>query len=222
MKKTKRIISLVLCLTLGLALLAGCGAKITQSSPTNTPSASGPPASPPPVVAAPSTPPPDVEFVDHLTMISETIAVIDPFNPAFTSAWTGVVSHMMYDALFYYTLDNTYEPALAKSYETDDAKTWKFYLRDDVYFHNGEKFTAADVVWTMETAKNSPGTLIYDIAKQIESFNVINDYELEIILSEVNIDFIFNISQPTASIVNQKAYEDDLKKDRGSEQDRGS
>ena len=31
-----------------------------------------------------------------------------------------------------------------------DAKTWIFDLVDNAYFHNGEKFTAADVKYTFE------------------------------------------------------------------------
>lgn len=42
------------------------------------------------------------------------------------------------------------EPELAKSWEvSDDQLTLTFHLRDDVYFHNGDKMTAEDVAWTM-------------------------------------------------------------------------
>lgn len=42
------------------------------------------------------------------------------------------------------------EPELAKSWDiSDDNLTYTFYLRDDVYFHNGEKMTAEDVAWSL-------------------------------------------------------------------------
>ena len=42
-----------------------------------------------------------------------------------------------------------FRPSLAKSYKWIDDKTIQFELRDDVVFHNGEKFDADDVVFTM-------------------------------------------------------------------------
>ncbi|MCP4652380.1 MAG: ABC transporter substrate-binding protein [Candidatus Omnitrophica bacterium] len=39
-------------------------------------------------------------------------------------------------------------PNLAKSWETEDGKVWIFYLREDVFFNDGEKFKADDVVFT--------------------------------------------------------------------------
>jgi ABC-type transport system substrate-binding protein len=41
-------------------------------------------------------------------------------------------------------------PHLAKSWDvSDDGLVYTFQLRDDVYFHNGDKLTASDVVYTM-------------------------------------------------------------------------
>ena len=43
-----------------------------------------------------------------------------------------------------------YLPSLAKSYKWIDDTTIQFELREDVVFHNGEKFDADDVVFTMK------------------------------------------------------------------------
>ncbi|MGD8808829.1 MAG: ABC transporter substrate-binding protein, partial [Gammaproteobacteria bacterium] len=43
-----------------------------------------------------------------------------------------------------------FRPSLAKSYKWIDDTTIEFELRDDVVFHNGEKFDADDVVFTMD------------------------------------------------------------------------
>ncbi|MCI2424651.1 peptide-binding protein [Candidatus Acetothermia bacterium] len=46
-------------------------------------------------------------------------------------------------------------PNLAKSWEvSDDGLTWTFHLRDDVYWHDGVKFTAHDVVFTFRSILN--------------------------------------------------------------------
>lgn len=45
------------------------------------------------------------------------------------------------------------EPQLAKLILTDDNLTWEITLRDDVYFHNGDKFTSADVIFSINKIK---------------------------------------------------------------------
>ncbi len=50
-------------------------------------------------------------------------------------------------------LDGTPQPDLATGWEVStDAKTWTFDLRDDVRFHDGSTFDAADVVYTLNRA----------------------------------------------------------------------
>ena len=47
--------------------------------------------------------------------------------------------------------ENVTVPWVAKSWEiSDDGLTYKFKLRDDVKFHNGEKLTADDVLYTVD------------------------------------------------------------------------
>ena len=61
-----------------------------------------------------------------------------------------IVARLVWDSLM--EVDpNTgdFKPSLAKSYKWIDATTVQFELRDDVVFHNGEKFSADDVVATM-------------------------------------------------------------------------
>ena len=61
-----------------------------------------------------------------------------------------VISRMIWDGLLYRDpVTNEYIPNLATSYEWIDSKTIQFNLRSDVNFHNGEKFDADDVVFTL-------------------------------------------------------------------------
>lgn len=41
-----------------------------------------------------------------------------------------------------------YEPMLCESFELTDPTTLVFHLRDNVYFSNGDKFVAEDVIWS--------------------------------------------------------------------------
>src|SRR5215469_3655932 len=72
-------------------------------------------------------------------------------------------------AVFYQTVYETlvrfderrqeYVPWLAKSWRRIDDKTLEFELRDDVKFHNGDKFDADDVVATINFITDPKTTL---------------------------------------------------------------
>ena len=66
-----------------------------------------------------------------------------------------VISRMVWDALLYRDpATNEYLPNLATSYNWVDSKTLEFDLRKGVTFHNGEKFDADDVVYTLTYISN--------------------------------------------------------------------
>jgi peptide/nickel transport system substrate-binding protein len=74
---------------------------------------------------------------------------LDPINQPNTqnSIMVGVVYNRLMD------LDSDFvpHPELAESWESnEDATVWTFHLRDDVTFHSGKPFTAADVVYTYQ------------------------------------------------------------------------
>ncbi len=61
----------------------------------------------------------------------------------------------VFEGLVRYNADNKLESALARKWDiSKNGKVYKFYLRDDVYFHNGCKVTANDVKWSIERACN--------------------------------------------------------------------
>lgn len=60
----------------------------------------------------------------------------------------------MYDKLLERSPDMALEPALAISWKVVDETTWEFELRDEVYFHNGEKFGAEHVRDTIARFKD--------------------------------------------------------------------
>jgi peptide/nickel transport system substrate-binding protein len=59
----------------------------------------------------------------------------------------------IYASLMYINDKFTYDPGLAASWTQDDAKTWTFELVDNAVWHNGEPFTAQDVVFTFDRFK---------------------------------------------------------------------
>jgi peptide/nickel transport system substrate-binding protein len=51
------------------------------------------------------------------------------------------------------------EPALASSWKALDDKTWEFKLRNDVKWQDGVPFTADDIVYSFQRARNVPGSV---------------------------------------------------------------
>src|SRR5699024_12755076 len=62
------------------------------------------------------------------------------------------VTNQIYDTLVRYEDESTeVKPALATDWEVSDENlVWTFQLRDDVTFHDGNEFTAEDVVYNFE------------------------------------------------------------------------
>lgn len=63
------------------------------------------------------------------------------------------ILHNMYETPIKLGPNNEHEPLLATEWSvSDDGLTYTLKLRDDVYFHNGDKMTAEDVEFTLDGA----------------------------------------------------------------------
>jgi peptide/nickel transport system substrate-binding protein len=84
------------------------------------------------------------------------IAIVQPEPTVLTSAVntqfpTGIVAVNMFDGLVRYDATLAPAPSLAERWEiAPDGMTITFHLRPGVLWHDGEKFTAADVKYSME------------------------------------------------------------------------
>src|SRR5699024_12322000 len=105
-------------------------------------------------------------------------------------------------------MDNVYEtrvtidrdsgeiiPRLASSWDTsEDATTYTFHLRDDVEFSNGDKFTAETAKFSIDYVKNDWSNGIAAQMEPVESATVIDDYTLEVTLSQPSQSWLWNMS----------------------------
>ena len=100
-----------------------------------------------------------------------------------------------------------FEPYIAESYTiNEDSSAFHFILRDDVYFHNGEKLTADDVAFTMERGKNHPfQPMFYDVIDYVE---VIAENECVIHLVRSYSPFESVLTSVQFPILSKKAEED--------------
>src|SRR5699024_5415255 len=100
-----------------------------------------------------------------------------------TAGATGDISKMIFESLL--TIDSKYNPVemLAEKYEvSEDSKTFTFYLRKGVKFHNGDEMTADDVVASMNRWITQSGVAAgaFGDAK----FEKIDDYTVKLELEE--------------------------------------
>ena len=77
---------------------------------------------------------------------------LDPYtlNETSTHAHLGNV----YEGLTKRDKDLEDHPGLAERWETPEPTRWRFYLRKGVKFHNGEDFTADDVVFSADRVRS--------------------------------------------------------------------
>jgi len=78
----------------------------------------------------------------------ETLETVDPHIDI--KSLNRNVTSMMFDALVWRNADMQLVPGLAESWEAVDNLTYVFHLRKGVRFHNGEEFTADDVLFSFE------------------------------------------------------------------------
>ncbi len=76
--------------------------------------------------------------------------------PSATSQPTMDRTYNIYEPLVWLDRDAKPVPRLTTKWEVVDGnKRWRFYLRKGVQFHNGEKFTAEDVAFTIDFTKKA-------------------------------------------------------------------
>lgn len=109
------------------------------------------------------------------------IGSLDPYS--FGDSFTINVLNHVYEGLVRYDRDLTIEPALATSWEIlDDEVTWRFTLREDVTFHNGNAFTAEDVQASLERVSHETSPLKGNLPAYVSS-EVVDDFTIDVTLN---------------------------------------
>jgi ABC-type transport system substrate-binding protein len=127
------------------------------------------------------------------------------------------IDSLTHDTLVKYnTTTREYDPQLATDwFVTGNAKQWTFFLREDVYFHNGELFTAQHVKFTFDRLIN-PENFAYlepeltprnlEFIKLIKSIKVISSNVITFHLFNSSASFISSFVRHW--ILTPSAFED--------------
>jgi peptide/nickel transport system substrate-binding protein len=76
-------------------------------------------------------------------------------------------------------------PALAESWETPEPTRWRFHLRKGVKFHNGDPFTADDVIFSAERVR-AKGSNFTSVIPNDAKFVKIDDNTVDVVLTSPN------------------------------------
>jgi peptide/nickel transport system substrate-binding protein len=95
---------------------------------------------------------------------AQTVTMVIENSPTSLDPRIGVdgqserIASLIFDSLVHKNAHFNLEPWLATSWETPDPLTYRFHLRTDVHFQNGQPLTATDVKYTLDSMRN--GTVI--------------------------------------------------------------
>ena len=100
---------------------------------------------------------------------------------------THTVRHQMYEPLIIRDTSGAFEPALATDWNPSesDPNVWVFNLRQGVKFHDGADFTADDVVFSINRAKQ-PNSDMKELINSIVEVRAVDDHTVEIVTDGPN------------------------------------
>jgi len=186
MKGPISIIKFLLPGMLILSMIAsGCAAATATPAATNTmvPPTSAPVSSPTATVAP---------TADELVIaIPEDISNYAPYQGQ-GDMHTPAIFKMLYDNLIERDTQGNLVPGLATSWSWLDDKTLELKLRSGVKFHNGQDFSAADVLYSINLLESIPQGAAF---KSIDTVEVVDPLTVKIHTNKVDSQLVFNMTQ---------------------------
>ena len=112
-------------------------------------------------------------------------------------------------------IDGQYVPGLADGWETaTDGKTYTFHLNQQAKWHDGQPFTADDVVFSFDAEKDTATQSAYTSSFNgvVASYKKVDDHTVEVVATDVLAPIVF-LSQALCPIVPQHIWKDVPHKD---------
>ncbi|WP_435953702.1 nickel ABC transporter substrate-binding protein [Dryocola sp. BD626] len=121
-----------------------------------------------------------------------------PINPHLYTPNQMYAQSMVYEPLVKYQADGSVIPWLAKSWtHSKDGKTWRFTLRDDVVFSNGEPFNAGAARANFNAVlANRERHSWLELVNQIDDVQAPDDHTLQITLKSAYYPFLQELALP--------------------------
>ncbi len=108
---------------------------------------------------------------------------LDPYTLKET---TTIAHHAhIYEGLVARDKDLKIVPALAESWETPEPTRWRFHLRKNVKFHNGDPFTADDVIFSADRIRAKGSNFLSNVPGDAK-FVKVDDHTVDVVLPSPN------------------------------------
>lgn len=132
------------------------------------------------------------------------VAEFDTMNPILSdNKNVQQISRLIFDSLITFDENYNFNYSLAKEISKTNNKEYVIKLREEVYFHSGEKLTAEDVEFTINTLKNID-SIYSENVKRIDKITVVDENTISIVLNGEVPFFEYNLTFP---IMSKKYYE---------------
>ncbi len=118
------------------------------------------------------------------------ISNYDTINPIFSNNRDiQYIDKLIFEPLVDISYNFEIENKLAKEFSKINDTTYVVKLKDNINWHDGEKFTAEDVIFTLNNLKNNSINSIYkENVSKVKELQKIDDYTIKIVLRE-KVDF---------------------------------
>ncbi len=127
----------------------------------------------------------------------------------FQNGPTQMIAGNIYESLLRYDTDLTPQPSLAESWEiSDDQLVYTFKLREGVVWHDGEPFTADDVIFSLDVfLREVHPRWRPTVDAQVASIEKTGDYEVTITLNEPFEPIMLSFEVGTTPMIPAHIYE---------------
>lgn len=176
-----------------MVLLVACGGDNAPATPTGTSAES-------PTEATSTANEPTAARQGVLRVAMQPIVNIDPI--AISSDSEVLVANHVYDYLVDIDPQSNPIPRLAVDWSVSaDGRSYTFSLAEGVTWHDGTPFTAADVVWTFDRLRSTPGTPTADLYANIAAIEASGEREVTFTLTNPNPFFLYDLSDNHALVL---------------------
>lgn len=154
-------------------------------------------------------PNPDATFVYAYPI---TVSRLDPHRASISQDATTLFP--AYDRLVHLSPEGDLIPGLAESWEfSDDLLTLTMELREGVTFHDGTPFDAAGAKANLDRVKSLTGTQAANDISDVSSIEVVDDFTIELTLTEPNVAIIGALADRSGAMVSPTAIADGVNLD---------
>jgi len=226
---SRKMFVLVSLLTIATLVLSACGGGATPVPATQAPAPQAPaPTQPPAPTAKPPEPTATPKPVTFVFCNSGDAVRLDPAD--YDDGQTAARAEQIFETLVEFDGATTnVRPALAEKWDTSaDGKTWTFYLRKGVKFHDGTPFNADAVIWnyTRQWDDKHPyhtqdySTLSWEYWHDVigwgfkseknplmQDIKKVDDYTVQFVLSDASGPFLINMALFSNGIASPASFD---------------